>query len=106
MVISSDPKSGPEQRREQRNYAVVIVNVRAIDDKDNYTVDAITADANNSGVTLLTNRPTTIGTKIEIRVAGELAATGEIVNLREDENGLTRMGVRLIEKNDNWQLLL
>jgi hypothetical protein len=100
-----DTKSGPEQRREQRNYAVVIVNVKAVGG-DPYNVDAITADANSSSVTLLTHLPTTTGTMIEIRVGGELAATGEIVNLYPGENGLTRMGVRLIEKNENWQLLL
>jgi hypothetical protein len=100
-----ESKSGPEQRREQRNYAVLIVNVKALDD-DTYNVDAITADANSTSVTLITHKSVNAGTQIEIRIGGELAATGEVVNLYPGENGLTRMGVRLIEKNENWQLLL
>src|SRR5262245_36037302 len=100
-----DSGTGPEQRREERKYAVLIVNVKALGD-ENYNVDAITADANTTSVTLITHQPTKAGTQIEIRIGGELAATGEIVNLYPGENGLTRMGVRLIEKNDNWQLLL
>ena len=80
----------------------LIVNIQAMDDDNNYIADALAGDASNSGIFLLTGLPAPIGTLIAIKIAGNLVAVGEIIDLQPGCHELVKMEVRFIGKRNYW----
>jgi hypothetical protein len=80
----------------------LIINIQAMNEKDGYCADALAEDATNSGVVLLTGLPAPVGTLIALKIAGSLAAIGEIVDLQPSCHELVKMVVRFIGKKNYW----
>jgi hypothetical protein len=94
-----------EQRSEKRNPTQLFVEVSSADKQDGYHFHALATDSSESGIALHTYIPIPVGSFIDINMAGVLAAKGEVVNLdwdKFDGHNRIRMGVQILEKNEDW----
>jgi len=107
MITINSHISELEKRITMRSPSMVFVELKSVDGRNNHKFHALVTDYNDTGVTLHTYLPVPIGTQIEIKLGGTVAAIGEVTNLNWDnfdENNRIRLGVEFIEKNDNWFL--
>ena len=91
----------PHNRHEERIAKRHFVEVKLIGEKESEGIEAIITDMSNSGISLVSNLPIPVGTRVEVVSAGDVYATGEVINIDSwDCYDLVRMGIRFIEKND------
>ena len=107
MVTINRHISESEKRIAMRSPSLVFVEVKSVDNRNNFKFHALATDYSDTGVALHTYLPVPIGAQIEIKMGGSFAATGEVINLNWDnfdEHNNIRLGVEFIDKNDNWLL--
>lgn len=101
-ITNSSKKLDP--RNELRHCERVFLEIEDLTSKD-IKVDALTSDVSDSGIGLLTYLPFPVGTRVSLSVNGQLIAIGEVTNVDPWEcYGLTRMGVRLLQKEEDAPL--
>jgi hypothetical protein len=100
-----DTNIKPGDRKELRSSKRIFVEIMPIGDPDNAKLDAITSDMSDSGVALVTYIPLPVGTLVMINIDGMPIARGEVTHIDNWECcGLARMGVRFLEKSEDWPL--
>jgi hypothetical protein len=105
MQYLGEYRKSSNQRQEERNHPRLFVEISPLDDQDGNRLDALTSDFSETGVGLVTFIPYPVGTLVAIFVDGNTMAKGEVINIDPwDCCGLIRMGVRFIEKYEDWPL--
>ena len=102
MVTPDDLDADMERRAEERSHSEIFVNIRPLDDQNDYP-DAIIADISSIGATLISPIPLPIGLRIAIHLDGFNPAMAEVVDWEWDYRGdMARLGLKFIEKGNNW----
>jgi hypothetical protein len=101
--MSAKSNSGTSSyRSEARIPRRVFVEVKPINNEDIF-IDALTSDFSDSGMSLICDIPLPIGSKIKIFLNSETTAVAVVTNIEDwYPHGVSRMGVRFIQKDDKW----
>ena len=95
------------KRAHVREPTQVFITIKGHDIYGYEKLAGLVTDVSPLGVSLHTAHPFEVNSFIDIYLAGEYAAHGEVVNVSWDETETNpakkvRIGVEILEKNENW----
>jgi hypothetical protein len=102
-MATANVNNKPTYRKQLRNNRRIFVELKSVGEKDKDFVDALTTDFSESGIGLLTYVTFPIGAEVEVSLEDNIAIKGEVVNIEPWPGyDLVRLGIRFLEKTDNW----
>ncbi|MBI4850963.1 MAG: PilZ domain-containing protein [Acidobacteria bacterium] len=94
-----------EQRSQSRNPQQYFVRIQIPDNEEPETMLALTKDISDQGVAVLTYVPLPIGTRVLIERDNFCIASAEVADWEWDYDcDMARIGLKLIEKTENWPI--
>jgi hypothetical protein len=96
MIMSVNTNEAYRQGSRRRHH--IYVEVKPLGLEDSELIDALMADISDSGLSLITDLPLPLGTRVEISLTEKAAVLGEIMNIEQhNSRELVRMGVRFVK---------